>query len=629
MPTPIDYNTGGVDTSHDPQWAQPSSSAYRAHDEGQRNATSDISNVQSSTINIRGDVAMEDVAELPQASDHLVSSQIKPPSSRRSKHADLDWEGHRAKLFELYIQEGRKLTETMEIMKQRYGFIAPAKAFKDKFRYWRFRRNLPGEVAQWMVQRASLREEIGKETHFEFGGQKWTLEQAYNGAKRTKKATEDLVNTPEGMKVSTPENANIGNSLDAHRDADELPGSPSVVAVGLETLPTTRSLPLSYNGKTRQDLAVTLNVARSFSQQGEETRAESAYLDVFHGLEHLLSPTAADTVRIGYEIASFYWERGRKTDADAILEAMSATHINQLGMEDRSTQQHILHVVELLNCWKRGEDALVLLQHAKQTATSERHARARKKDRVQERESASATVDERLQSLNAEVDSAPNPTILDHGLASARIHMATNKPALETLLKAIERQCLRDPAVLTVQGLRARAELLRHHISKGGRMSVADRSAFETAADLMKVFWGRALWDREEFKSHEIIEVSLELAVGVLRGELVKHAQWMFREIQKKATNFFGEDDERTIWALINIGIIYQTYRTWPEAKPWFQSAYAAADAAWGMKDGVYRSLEKALEKHHFAYLNDEGRPFKTIFGVCGVTIHPTRLHLD
>ncbi|KAL1604846.1 hypothetical protein SLS60_004386 [Paraconiothyrium brasiliense] len=516
----------------------------------------------------------------------------------------------------------------MEIMKQQYGFVAPAKAFKDKFRYWRFRRNLPGEVAQWMVQRASLREEIGKETQFEFGGQKWTLEQAYNGAKRTKKASEHLVNTPEGMKVSTPEDGHIGDSVDAHRDTDELLGSPDV-AVGLETLPSTRGLPLSYNGKTRQDLAETLNVARNFAQQGEETRAEYAYLDVFHGLEHLLSPTAADTVRIGYEIASFYWERGRKVDADAILEAMSATHINQLGMEDRSTQQHILHVVELLNCWKRGEDALVLLQHAREAATSDRHARLRKNDRVQESEFAGETLDERLQSLNDEVGSTLNPTTIDHGLASARIHMATNEPALETLLKAIERQCLRDPAVLTVQGLRARAELLRHHISKGGRMSVADRSAFETAADLMKVFWGRALWNREEFKSHEIIEASLELAAGVLRGELVKHAQWMFREIQKKATNIFGEDNERTIWALINIGIIYQTHRTWPEAKPWFQSAYAAADAAWGMKDGVYRSLEKALANRHFAYINDEGRPFKTIFGVCGVTIRPTRLHLD
>ncbi|KAK7192250.1 uncharacterized protein CC84DRAFT_961683 [Paraphaeosphaeria sporulosa] len=482
-----------------------------------------------------------------------------------------------------------------------------------------------------MVRRALLRKERSKETQFEYGGQKWTLEQALSRASRSKKPIEELANTPEGMVVTTPDNPNDAVPPGNHDDDDEeeFPRSPSVTAIGSDTLPAARGLPLSYNGKTRQDLADILKVARASAQQKDAAKAEQAYIDVFRGLEHLLSPTAVDTVKIGYEIASFYWEQGRKADADGMLETMSATHIKELGMHNRSTQQHILHVVEMLNSWKRGEDALVMLQHARDIEEIERDARPRRRNRAQNMATSSLSVDEKLQSLYTEVDSAVNSTPIDEGLVNARIFMGTNHPTIEVLLKAIERQCLDGPSGMVAQGLRARAELLKHYISKGGRLSAADKHAFETAGDRLKIFWRRTRWDKKQFQSHEVIEASLELAAGVLRGKLVQHARWMFGEIEKKATDVFGADDERTIWTLINIGIIYQTYRTWEEARRWFETALAASLAAWGTSDGVTRALENARDNRHFAYLNDEGRPFETIFGVCGITIRPTRLHLE
>ena len=42
-----------------------------------------------------------------------------------------------------------------------------------------------------MVGRANVREAIGKRTEFEYGGHKWTLEQAVNSASRTKKDAEE------------------------------------------------------------------------------------------------------------------------------------------------------------------------------------------------------------------------------------------------------------------------------------------------------------------------------------------------------------------------------------------------------------------------------------------------------
>lgn len=432
------------------------------------------------------------------------------------------------------------------------------------------------------------------------------------------------------MLVVTPVGAYGADSPESPRDIASSSSS-SVVFVSSEVLPTAATLPLNYNGQSRQDLANTLSIARGFASEGDETKAEDAYLDVFHGLEHLLSPIATDTVKIGYEIASFYWERGRRIDADAVLEGISKSHIDRLGMEHRSTQQHIQHVVELLNSWQRGEDALALLENAANTLKSEGPSRSGISPNKRDTEDENKSIGSKLQSLHVEVENARSQTTIDHGLASARLYLSSNESGIEVLLKAIERQCLRDPARLTVQGLQSRADLLKHYISKNkdNHITPWERMPFETAADLMKKFWGRTLWDREQFRSLEIIEASLELATGVLRGGLSKNARTMFLDIQKKANTIFGEDNERTIWTLISVGLVYQKYKSWLEAKYWFEAAYAAVDAAWGKDDGVYKSLERAFERRHFSYVSDEGRPFKTIFGVCGMTIRPTRLHLE
>lgn len=58
------------------------------------------------------------------------------------------------------------------------------------------------------------------------------------------------------------------------------------------------------------------------------------------------------------------------------------------------------------------------------------------------------------------------------------------------------------------------------------------------------------------------MEASLELAAGVLHGELLGQARLTFQEIERKLFWIFGIDDQRTIWALINIRLIYQSHRS-------------------------------------------------------------------
>jgi len=44
--------------------------------------------------------------------------------TRRPKHADLDWDGNRQTLYELYMRDGMVLSETMKIMKKNHDFDA-------------------------------------------------------------------------------------------------------------------------------------------------------------------------------------------------------------------------------------------------------------------------------------------------------------------------------------------------------------------------------------------------------------------------------------------------------------------------------------------------------------------------
>ena len=125
------------------------------------------------------------------------------------------------------------------------------------------------------------------------------------------------------------------------------------------------------------------------------------------------------------------------------------------------------------------------------------------------------------------------------------------------------------------------------------------------------------------------MEALLELVASVLKAGFDHKAARVFHRIEQKADNDFGWDDERTIWAKISIGLIYQKHKDWEHAKPWFDYAYAASFAVNGEEDGITRSLQTAMDKRHFSYVSDEGRPFKTIFGVSGLGLRPNRLHLD
>ena len=120
----------------------------------------------------------------------------------------------------------------------------------------------------------------------------------------------------------------------------------------------------------------------------------------------------------------------------------------------------------------------------------------------------------------------------------------------------------------------------------------------------------------------------MQLALEMFKAAFEFEAEVMFNRVSETATMIFHADDERTIWILISIGLAYQTYGTWSQAERWFEHALANALSVWDDDDEIVKSLQKGVDEKHFSYLSDEGRPFKTIFGVSGISIRPGRLHM-
>lgn len=211
----------------------------------------------------------------------------------------------------------------------------------------------------------------------------------------------------------------------------------------------------------------------------------------------------------------------------------------------------------------------------------------------------------------------------------ARARIAANDHTAEQLLIATIAQCEKRPAQLSRENLVARGELLKLYQKLG--TATAHRGAFMEAMDSLKFAWDSYEWDEEAFATFEFVEAALQFIANILKSGYNMQARRMFLVAGEKAALVFGSDDERTVWVLITIGLVYQTYMTWNEAEEWFDQAFAAALANrdWGPKDGIVKSLQAARDQRHFSYVSSEGRPYKTVFGVSGIKIMPGRLHLE
>ena len=445
-----------------------------------------------------------------------------------------------------------------------------------------------------------------------------------------------MVGTPNGIDyktprddVSSPQNAfspgRTGNHTAARQVAVESENSSS------DSEDEAHVLSLGWNGNSRSELIAMFQEARSCASHADWEKAENLFLAALKGYGVLLGPTHEDATKVAIAVANFYTVQGRPNDADKVVEDLCQHHIEKFGIQHRRTQQVLLQVVELLSGCERRIDALAFLGRIKELAEDntddlppEKSKRSKTRQRASRSRVGAAAPSVKLSDATQAIIAG---TGLDYGIQVARTHVAAKDEAVEPLLKAIIDHCEHDGEPLEIQNLRARSELLKFYIKLGQRHE--HMASFWNAIHTADAIIGRQKWEKHSFKSFETMEALLELVAAFLEAGFDDEAAQKFEKIIQKADHYFGWDDERTIWAKISIGIIYQRHKTWEHAKPWFDYALAASYAANGEEDGITKSLQTAMVKRHFSYVTDEGRPFKTIFGVSGLMIRPNRLHLD
>ena len=456
----------------------------------------------------------------------------------------------------------------------------------------------------------------------------------------TKSAEAD---TPEGVSYKTPialvefspangaeECSNIERIEISDGESEDDSDEP------IDSRPLDRSrLTLSWGGHSRADLQDMWRKAINCRNAGRSNEAEEILNQVFLGMGHVLGKTNMDTVKVAYNLADIYADSGRMNEAIDIIEKMIDHHLITYGCKDRRTQQHVLHAVELLNGWNRQADALGLLSLSKELLhTSSATPKARKADshtnkkgKAAQRSTENGSRGELSEAVHSVLEDS-SPAGIDYGLGVVRTHVSAKDRAAEDLLQAIILQCQDNPE-LDVQHLKAQAELLRLY----ERLDKANEheSAFVDALKHLEKAWEAYAWKEDSIESFDFLEAALQLVANLLKCGYERQARRMFGEASAKASALFGSSDERTVWVLITIGLVYQTHKTWNDAEDWFEEAFSAALAnrEWGPKDGIVRSLQNAMDHHHFSYVSDEGRPFKSIFGVSGIKIMPGRLHLE
>ncbi|KAF4622665.1 hypothetical protein G7Y89_g14362 [Cudoniella acicularis] len=583
------------------------------------------------------DVPMEEQVDAQQENSGALPDAPQPSAPRRSRNGSLELEGHKEVLKRLYLTENKSLKEVMGIMKEEYSLPESTKRYKEKFEAWGWRKNLPGEYAQWMAQKANKRKrEDGKETVFHYGGLRWNKADAEKSATRSKKARNraetSVVETPSEIDYQTPRNVAISpqNALSPPRNTGK--GKQAAQAQSEpedEDEDEENDLSISWRGHSREQLISIFESARSHAEN-QSNRAEELFSTALEGYGHLLGATHEEAVKVAFAMASFYTEQGRSADADRVIEEVCRCHISKFGIEDRRTQQLILQIVEILNGWNRGTDALAFLARSKDLAETEtvsttRKTQSRRRGKTAQTQKAAPGND--LLDIAQDIVSTKSAARVDYGIGVARTHVAANDAAVEAFLQAIIHHCSGDLEALEIQNLKARSELLKFYNKTN--QNLEQRATFLNAIEAATAVILRKTWDKQSFRSFEVLEALLELSASILKGSFEIEAWGLFNQIEHKTEDDFGWDEERTIWAKINIGIIYERNKGWEYAKSWFNHAYAASIAANGDEDGITKALQVALDKRHFSYLSDEGRPFKSIFGVSGITFRPARLHID
>ncbi|KAL7953230.1 hypothetical protein V8C34DRAFT_297576 [Trichoderma compactum] len=297
----------------------------------------------------------------------------QPPGQRRPRARPPDsqvWDHHKTNIHYFYMKRNFTLAATMQLMQADYQFQATEKMYKDKFKQWKWSKNLPKAIAARMLNIAHQRRP--KRTVFWRNDRMWPIKRIKKLLSRHSAEEDSSIqqgsSIPDDFTYTTPSSGNTDTesvSENLHRTDGDLDMADAANADTTEDLRKFLDEGFCRTNSTPEVLYSRVQGAVKAIEEAtcHHEEAESAFRDAFSYYRHHCSPTHGKTLEIGYLLASFYVKIGRVNDAHCILDWMTKEHCGDTKSCRAGTITHLLSTIGILRQTQRDEEANLLTIH--------------------------------------------------------------------------------------------------------------------------------------------------------------------------------------------------------------------------------------------------------------------------
>ncbi|KAL6818276.1 hypothetical protein GGI42DRAFT_347527 [Trichoderma sp. SZMC 28013] len=246
-----------------------------------------------------------------------------------------EWEDRKTSIYELYIKNNFTLAETLERMKKIYRFHATEKMYKDKFKQWKWSKNMTKALAS---ETFSDNQRRPTSNIVCWDDRMWPIGRIKNIISLSRASGED----------SSPQ-----------EDCPKLDGWASEMPP-FSVIADNESAPENSHGIGGACLNIGEDLCKFLDKGPRRIYFDPGvlYARVREAVKaHHFSTTHSKTLEIGYLLASFYVKTGRINDAHCILDWMTKRHCGDTRSCNARIVTHVLSTIAILRQARRDEEA--------------------------------------------------------------------------------------------------------------------------------------------------------------------------------------------------------------------------------------------------------------------------------
>ncbi|KAF3076368.1 hypothetical protein CFAM422_001627 [Trichoderma lentiforme] len=296
----------------------------------------------------------------PALSVVLEGNQGQRPRQRKPRArapAPQEWEYHKTHIWSLYMQKNFTLAATMVEMKTVHRFYATDKMYKDKFKQWKWSKNMTKNLTACIP---NVNRGFRKLDFLRLNNLKWPMERIKNMKPLCRASGEggsSLLEDCPTLDGSTYETATFSGITDNDSNLENLRGTDGACADATENLCRSLDEGLCHINLTSEIHSRVQEVTKAFDEVTcNYEEAESTLKDALSCYNYHLSPVHPKTQDAGHMLAFLFVKTRRIGDANCILDWMTNKHGGTTSCSSKIVA-HVLRVIAFLRRTRRDGEA--------------------------------------------------------------------------------------------------------------------------------------------------------------------------------------------------------------------------------------------------------------------------------